>query len=59
MEIKIINFLREGRTTKEMAELLNASARTVEVHRDNIRKKLGLRNKKANLKSHLMALYNT
>ena len=56
MEIKIINFLREGRTTKEMAELLNASARTVEVHRDNIRKKLGLRNKKANLKSHLMAL---
>ena len=56
MEIKIINFIREGRTTKEMAELLNASARTVEVHRDNIRKKLGLRNKKANLKSHLMAL---
>jgi PAS domain S-box-containing protein len=55
MEIKVINFIREGRTTKEMAELLNASARTVEVHRDNIRRKLGLRNKKANLKSHLMA----
>lgn len=55
-EIKVINFIREGRTTKEMAELLNASARTVEVHRDNIRKKLGLRNKKANLKSYLMAL---
>ncbi len=56
MEIKVINFIREGRTTKEMAELLNASARTVEVHRDNVRKKLGLRNKKANLKSYLMAL---
>jgi len=56
MEIKVINFIKEGRTTKEMAELLNASTRTVEVHRDNIRKKLGLRNKKANLKSHLMAL---
>jgi DNA-binding CsgD family transcriptional regulator len=56
MEIKVINFIREGRTTKEMAELLNVSARTVEVHRDNIRKKLGLRNKKANLKSHLIAL---
>ncbi len=55
-EIKVINFIREGRTTKEMAELLNASTRTVEVHRDNIRKKLGLRNKKANLKSYLMAL---
>jgi PAS domain S-box-containing protein len=56
MEIKVINFIREGRTTKEMAKLLNASARTVEVHRDNVRKKLGLRNKKANLKSYLMAL---
>jgi DNA-binding CsgD family transcriptional regulator len=56
MEIKVINFIKEGRTTKEMAEMLNASARTVEAHRDNIRKKLGLRNKKANLKSHLMAL---
>jgi PAS domain S-box-containing protein len=56
MEIKVINFIKEGRTTKEMAGLLNASARTVEVHRDNIRKKLGLRNRKANLKSYLMAL---
>ena len=56
MEIKVINFIREGRTTKEMAELLNVSTRTIEVHRDNIRKKLGLRNRKANLKSHLMAL---
>lgn len=56
MEIKIINFIREGRTTKEMAILLRASPRTVDVHRDNIRKKLGLRNRKANLKSSLMAL---
>jgi PAS domain S-box-containing protein len=56
MEIKVINFIKEGRTTKEMAELLNASPRTVEVHRDNIRKKLGLRNRKANLQSYLMAL---
>ena len=55
-KIKVINFIKEGRTSKEMAKLLNASARTVEVHRDNIRKKLGLKNRKANLRSHLLSL---
>lgn len=55
-EIKVINFIREGRTTKEIAGLLNASARTIEVHRDNIRKKLQLKNRKANLRSHLLSL---
>jgi PAS domain S-box-containing protein len=55
-EIKIINFIKEGRTTKEMAEFLTVSARTVEVHRDNIRKKMGLKNRKANLRSYLMSI---
>ncbi len=56
MEIKVINFIKEGRTTKEIAELLHISARTIEVHRDNIRKKIGLRSRKVNLRSYLLAI---
>ncbi|MEN6317982.1 MAG: PAS domain S-box protein [Syntrophaceae bacterium] len=55
-EIKIIKFIKEGRTSKEIAGLLNVSARTIEVHRDHIRKKLNLNKRKANLKSYLLSL---
>ena len=55
-EIQVINFIKEGRTTKEIAGLLKASSRTIEFHRDNIRKKLRLKNRKMNLRSHLLTL---
>ena len=48
-EIQIAALIREGKTTKEIAELLNAKQRVIEFHRENIRKKLGLTNKKENL----------
>ena len=55
-EIQIIHLLKQGKTTKEVAELINLSARTIETHRKNIRKKLGLYNTKVNLKTHLMTI---
>jgi PAS domain S-box-containing protein len=55
-EIEITNMVRDGYTTKEISGLLYISPRSVEFHKDNIRKKMGLTNKKINLRSHLLSL---
>jgi len=56
-EIQVASLIREGRTSKEIAEVLGVSARAVDFHRDNIRIKLGLKNKKANLRSFLLSTF--
>ncbi|MES2882484.1 MAG: response regulator transcription factor [Bacteroidota bacterium] len=43
-EIEIISFIRKGNSSKEIAEELEISVKTVEVHRYNILKKLNLKN---------------
>lgn len=55
-EIQVANFIRSGKTSKEIGELLNVSRGTVDTHRNSIRSKLGLRNKGVNLRSHLLTL---
>ncbi len=43
-EIQIINLIKEGFSSKEIASQLSISLKTVEVHRHNILKKLKLKN---------------
>ncbi|MGL1930903.1 MAG: PAS domain-containing protein [Desulfotalea sp.] len=55
-EIQIANMIKQGFTNKEIAQTLNCSKSTIDTHRENIRKKLGLTNKKVNLKTFLSNL---
>src|SRR6476469_1331186 len=43
-EIEIIKYIKKGFSSKEIADTLNISVKTVEVHRYNILKKLNLKN---------------
>ena len=52
-EIEVSNMIRYGLTNKEMAQLMKVSPQTVETHRKNIRRKLGLRGKDTNLSTYL------
>lgn len=42
-EREVVQLLAEGRTAKEVAVVLNVSAKTVAFHRNNVKRKLGLR----------------
>ncbi|HEY3275115.1 MAG TPA: PAS domain S-box protein [Syntrophorhabdaceae bacterium] len=55
-EVQVANLIKSGKTTKEVAELMNVSAGTVNSHRNSVRNKLGLRNKQINLRTYLMSL---
>jgi len=55
-EIQIAGLIKQGKTSKEIAELLQSSPRAIEFHRNNLRKKFGLTNTKTNLITHLLTL---
>lgn len=52
-EVTITNMIRNGLTVKDISSMLNISTRTVEKHRENIRKKLKISSKKINLTTYL------
>ena len=55
-EVDVAVLVREGKTSKEIAGLLNVSVSAVDFHRKKIRQKLQLTNEKANLRSYLLSL---
>lgn len=55
VEISVATMIRNGLSTKEIAQLRAISPATVRRHRENIRRKLSLRNRKVNLVTYLQS----
>jgi PAS domain S-box-containing protein len=55
-ELKVANFIRQGKRTREIAALLGISPRTVEAYRLGIRRKMRIQGRKVNLRTFLMSI---
>lgn len=55
-EIEVANLVRNGRSSKEIADIMSLSVAGVDFHRKRLRQKLGLANTKKNLRSFLLTL---
>ncbi len=53
VEIQVANLVKQGKRSKEIAEIMRLSPGTVNVHRKNIRKKLQITHQKTNLQTIL------
>lgn len=54
-EVEVASLLNEGKSTKEIAKIVGIETCSVNTHRINIRKKLGISKKNVNLRSHLLS----
>jgi PAS domain S-box-containing protein len=55
-ELEVSNLVQQGKNTKDIAEIMNLAESTIDFHRNNIREKFGIRNKRISLKTYLSSL---
>lgn len=56
METRIVNLMKQKKTSKEIAKLLQVSTGTIQTHRENIRKKLQITNTKKSLFKTILSI---
>jgi DNA-binding CsgD family transcriptional regulator len=52
-EIQVASLIKDGKTTKEISQVIGVASGAIEFYRKNIRKKLNLKSRKINLQSFL------
>lgn len=57
-ELRVAHLIREGKTAKEIAQLLGVSESAINLHRQKLRNKLGLNNMKVNLSAYLISSFD-
>jgi len=55
-EVQVAHLIKDGKNSKEIADVMSVSSSAVDVYRYRIRRKLGLNNQKVNLRSYLLSL---
>lgn len=55
-EMQVAALVKDGKSSKEIAEILHVSETTIHFHRKNLRNKFGLKNRATNLRSYLLSL---
>lgn len=56
-EALVASLIKEGKSSKEIGDYLSISSRGVDYHRNKIRKKMGLKSRDDNLRSHLLTFF--
>ena len=57
-KMQVAALIKQGKTTTEIAGKLHLSTKTIDVHRNSLRKKLGITNQKVNLQTFLSSIWD-